>query len=450
MKRISLSLGILACILSGNATSVFAQWSAVGAHGFSDGGTSFNSLAIDKLNTPFVAYTDLANGNKATVKTFDGTQWTVAGTPAFSAGSVKDVCIAVAADGTPYVAYSDRAYGYKLVVQQYNGKEWLPVGNPGFTAGRANYVSFALDGNNTPYVAFSDESRNNGLTVMKYDGRQWTTVGTSNISAGQAIGIDLAIDNTGTPYVVYKDISIGGATRVVKYSHNNWITVGVPGLGWNISANYTTITLDDKGTPYVTYATEYAGRERLLRYDGNNWITVASGFAAGAVQQPSLVTGKNGTIYLAYTDAGRGGKVSIATYDGNNIQVIPVDGSKGDYPVAAISPEGSLYVSLREQNTALTEKATLYRYSSTKVQAVTSQGNIAIFPNPATTQLSVQAGENMSSIYVVDMAGCIAKAPVHVQGRAATIDVSELRTGYYLLKAVGADGKICVSRFQKL
>jgi len=51
------------------------DWSVVGSFGFSAGGVYYHTaLAIDKNNIPYVAYTDMANGRKATVMKFDGMQ----------------------------------------------------------------------------------------------------------------------------------------------------------------------------------------------------------------------------------------------------------------------------------------------------------------------------------------------------------------------------------------
>ena len=43
------------------------SWSNVGTAGFSDGQTTYTSIAIDRSGTPYVVYQDNGHNNKATV-----------------------------------------------------------------------------------------------------------------------------------------------------------------------------------------------------------------------------------------------------------------------------------------------------------------------------------------------------------------------------------------------
>ena len=74
-------------------------------------------------------------------------------------------------DGTPYVAYTDYANGTKATVMEYNSgtDSWDPVGDKGFSDALAIYPSLSLSMyNGTPYVSYSDGLVLGKATVMKY------------------------------------------------------------------------------------------------------------------------------------------------------------------------------------------------------------------------------------------------------------------------------------------
>ena len=141
-------------------------WTSVGSTGFSS--SSDPSLYIYN-GTPYLAYTDKANGEKVTVMMFDGTNWVAVGTAGFSTGAAGiDIrCLYVDKDGTPYVAYSDGANGYKATVMMYNGTSWTNVGNAGFSAGAAHSLTLSVS-NGVPYVCYLDHANGDKVNVMKF------------------------------------------------------------------------------------------------------------------------------------------------------------------------------------------------------------------------------------------------------------------------------------------
>jgi len=191
------------------------QWKNVGTEGFSAGKASYTSLYVYD-GTPYVAYSDFANGDKATVMKFDDPNWTNVGTAGFSAGGSYDTSLYVY-DGTPYVAYRDWGNGGEATVMKFDGTNWNNVGDPGFSAGQARYTSLYVS-NGTPYVAYMDWANGNKATVMKFNGASWTTVGTAGFSAGAAAYTSLYIYD-GIPYVAYRDGANGNKATVMKFTN---------------------------------------------------------------------------------------------------------------------------------------------------------------------------------------------------------------------------------------
>ena len=113
--------------------------------------------------------------------------WVTVGSAGFSAGQAQYTSLAIY-NGTPYVAYMDYANSNKATVMKYDALagNWVTVGSAGFSAGQAAYISLALDGSGTPYVAYWDYANSRKATVMKYDplAGNWVTVGSAGFSAG--------------------------------------------------------------------------------------------------------------------------------------------------------------------------------------------------------------------------------------------------------------------------
>jgi hypothetical protein len=285
------------------------DWVNIGVPGFSSGAANYPSLVLDN-GTPYVAYIDVANGNKATVMKFDGTDWVTVGTPGFSAGVIVSPSLAVH-NGTPYVAYRDLSNGSKLTVMKFNGSAWVIVGTQGFSAGWIALPSLALD-NGTPYVAYQDGTISSKLTVMKFNGSAWVAVGTPGFSTGGVDYQSLALDN-GTPYVAYADVANSNKANVMKFDGITWVTVGTPGFSTG-EASFTSLAMDN-GTPYVAYTDVADGNKaNVMKFDGTAWITVGdAGFLAASVDSTALAI-HNGTLYLAYRDFANSGKASVMRF----------------------------------------------------------------------------------------------------------------------------------------
>jgi len=94
---------------------IAGAWGPDGSPGFSGVGAADISLAIAPDGTRYVAYREISSSDKATVMKFGGslTDWIVVGSAGFTAGTAAGTALAFAPDGTPYVAFQDGANANK-------------------------------------------------------------------------------------------------------------------------------------------------------------------------------------------------------------------------------------------------------------------------------------------------------------------------------------------------
>lgn len=142
-------------------------WTVVGSAGFSRlGGLQSTSLDFAPDGTLYLAFG--YGFAPATVMKLAGTEWTAVGNMEFSAAEAFDVNLAISSIGTPYVAYMDRGNGNKATVMQYTGAVWSEVGRAGFSADMVSYTNLAFSPNGALYISYQDRSTDDyQATVME-------------------------------------------------------------------------------------------------------------------------------------------------------------------------------------------------------------------------------------------------------------------------------------------
>jgi hypothetical protein len=311
-----------------------AMWQSVGNPGFS--GVIQQTISFSIYNgTPYFAFQDYSDGNRATVMMYNGTSWVNVGYPDFSAESASFLNLYVY-NGTAYVAYNDSTNSNKATVMMYNGSNWVYIGSPGFSAGEADNVSMYVY-NGTPYVAYQDFGNSAKITVMMYNGINWINVGNSGFSASVASFITLKVSN-GTPYVAFQDSSNSAKATVMMFNGSNWVNVGSPGFSGS-EADYLSMYIYN-GVPYVAYSdAANSGKATVMMFNGTAWSNVGNAdFSAGTTYYESLYV-FSGIPYVAYLDYANSAKATVMMYDGTNWVYVGIPG----FSVAS-APYTSLYI----------------------------------------------------------------------------------------------------------
>ena len=353
-----------------------ALWQNVGPVGISQWRAGYISLAIDGSNIPFVAYTDDANGDKATLQEFNpaNNAWEAVGSAGFSVGPAYYISLALDGGGIPYVAFHDYSRSRKATVMKYNAgtDSWDLVGTRGFSAGEARYVSLALDTNAIPYVAYQDDPNGDEATVMKYNAGtdSWDVVGAAGFSAGRAEYLSIALDGSDTPYVAYRDFDSANNATVMMYNTGtgNWDVVGAAGFASG-SVNYTSLALDGSDTPYVAYQDGgNLGRATVMKYNSgtNTWEPLgAAGFSAGSISYTSLEFDNGDNPYVAYRDGGNANKATLMKYNSaasawENVGSAGFSTGIASYVSLGLDGNNMPYVAYRDGGNS--DKATLMKY----------------------------------------------------------------------------------------
>lgn len=380
------------------------HWSLVGEAGLSAGGTYFSSLKFDAQGTPYLAYQDGENDNRATVMKFSQGQWQPVGNPGFSAGEVYYTSLALNPQGNPYVAYRDVANNNKATVMKFSQGQWSSVGNPGFSAGLAMYTSLAFDPQGNPFVAYRDAANGNKATVMKFSQGQWSTVGNAGFSADTADNTSLAFDPQGNPLVAYVDGANGKAT-VMKFSEGQWSTLGNPGFSPE-PVYYVSLVLDSQGTPFVTHRNAANGKATVMKYSHEQWETVGNpGFTPAAAGAPVLAIDLQGTPFVAYQDYANSYALTVMKYAQGQWQVAGAPGFSNNFVQdisIAVDHQGIPHVSYVDTNIM---KATVVKLAT--------QYNVTYDSNGATSGLAPvdhHVYDNQTPVTVASNAGNLEKS----------------------------------------
>lgn len=111
---------------------------------------------------------------------------------------------------------------------------------------------------------------------------------------------------------------------------------------------------------------------------------------------------------------------------------------------------GCYYVTARVANSPSgTDVATITWFVcwhvSAGVQNVNAPAEVKVYPNPATTELTINCGQDMTHADVVDIFGAVVKS-VNIQGGNATVQLSDMAAGMYFVRVQDANGATAVTR----
>lgn len=268
---------------------------------FNTGGY-YATFNYDPFGTPYVVYTDSVNGNRCSVKKFDGTNWVQVGNAGFSTYDVEFNSIDFDASGTPYVAFREQTSSPS--VMKFNGTAWVYVGAPMFyVAANGVYTSMAVNPvTNEPYIFFNDATVASRGTCMRFDGSNWVNVGTPGFTAGGVGWTTIKFNPTGTPYVAYPDNAYASKLAMMKFNGTSWVAIGSGAITTAQVFSYG-FALDASDNIYLTYTdVSQSYKVTCKKWDGTAWANVGGYLNTGYASDCDVTVDAFGNVFIYYTD----------------------------------------------------------------------------------------------------------------------------------------------------
>jgi Secretion system C-terminal sorting domain len=274
------------------------------------------SVVIDAAGNPYAFYLGI-DGN-AVIKHYNGSNWSIVGSEISGAFTNSYVCsIILDISGNPTIVAAETNGTY---VGRFDGTNWNPLVSTWVSDGPAAYPALAISSLETIYVGYRDDGSGMRADVKEFDGTNWINYGNPDFSDGEADNINLAFSNkTGNLFISYKDVANSSKLTVMENTGiYNWSVVSTKGFS-AAEADFPSLALDKNGTPYVAFSdAANNGAATVMKFDGMNWVTVGNpGFTSAHASYTSVAIDTILNIpYLVFSDASNSGRATVMKFNG--------------------------------------------------------------------------------------------------------------------------------------
>jgi hypothetical protein len=319
------------------------------------------------------------------------------------------------------------------------------------------YFSLDTADNSTPFMGY-DEQLTAGSSIFcmeKFDGRVFFGGDFVNLGPVSCIG---SVDLSSSPNYQIESIGSGlnGIVRnlafhngelyaggeflysangdtlnhIAKWNGNTWIPVG-RGFDGGV---YTLKSFQGKlyaGGMFTK--SDSVSMMRIASWNDTNWNAVGSGFTDSSAAVFALESYSD-TLYAAgaFRTAGFQSTKNLAKFDGNDW--VPLGKGLNDTVFCLKSYRGRLYIggSFTLAHDQVVRNIVTYNNGKEKLginEQVTDNSTVTLYPNPASTELRIQASKQIGRVEIWDL-----KGNKVIESTNSIISVNQLPNGLYLAK----------------
>lgn len=219
------------------------------------------SLALDSFDFPHISYHDHGN-NSLRYVTWNGSAWNIEIID--NDGGVQN-SVAIDSNDNPHISYRDEPNS-DLKYARWDGSTWKyeTVDSVGIVG---SFSSLALDSNDMPHISYFDVD-NLDLKYARWDGSVWKNETVDDVGRVGAYS-SLALDSNDMPHISYFDYTQGNA-KYAKWNGAAWIfkTFFSP----HHDGDWTSLALDSEEHPHITYHDEFDDDLIYAEWSGINWL----------------------------------------------------------------------------------------------------------------------------------------------------------------------------------